>query len=711
MATVATQKLPHKTRPIDWIENFLKEELAPYPGRTALVARMTLSATLIMIVCMTFRIPYAFQGGIYALMISRESPRATLKSAAIITSVTAIGAAYLLVSVQLAINVPELHFFWVIGSLFLAFYAISALTNYTAAVIFAIMISVGLPLWDRHVPAETNVEATLWLCLAVLIGVVITAAVELGFVKARQGDEVVLPIAERLSAIEDLLVCYAENRPLDPATQKHIIRLGTIGTSLLRRTLRRADYSPRYSMEIAGVIVLVDRLVELAATLTQFRFRLSLGDQERFRILASTVATIRDDLRKRRIPDPVRFYDSNNNDGHRLCGVPLLPEIEHTIALIPQAFSDSWSVQQYLSPADDQRAERLFAVRELSNPEHLQFALKGSLAAGICYVIYNAIAWPGISTAVTTCLLTALTTVGSSRQKQLLRICGAFVGGFVLGMGSQVFILPYFDSITGFVLLFVAVTALSSWFMTSSPRISYFGIQMALAYYLINLSEFRMQTSLSVARDRVVGILLGLFMMWLVFDQLWGSPAAVEMRRTFSSNLRLLAQFAREPASKDRATAIAHRLALSERINRNLDTVRALADGVLFEFGSSREQDLAFRNRIRRWQPDLRTLLILRITSWKYRVRLPGFELPEALQPAEEKFDKSLAAALDGVADTMEGHRSRKTVDMTSAYAQLEQAASIASPSGQRQLTPQIQSFLLISGRIAALADCLTQEI
>ena len=112
-----------------------------------------------------------------------------------------------------------------------------------------------------------------------------------------------------------------------------------------------------------------------------------------------------------------------------------------------------------------------------------------------------------------------------------------------------------------------------------------------------------------------------------------------------------------------------------------------------------------------RWQPDLRTLLILRITSWKYRVRLPGFELPEALQPAEEKFDKSLAAALDGVADTMEGRQSRKTVDMTSAYAQLEQAASMASPGGQRQLTPQIQSFLLISGRIAALADCLTQEI
>ena len=52
---------------------------------------------------------------------------------------------------------------------------------------------------------------------------------------------------------------------------------------------------------------------------------------------------------------------------------------------------------------------------------------------------------------MTTCLLTALSTIGSSRQKQVLRIAGAIVGGFLLGMGSQVFILPYLDSIAGFV--------------------------------------------------------------------------------------------------------------------------------------------------------------------------------------------------------------------------------------------------------------------
>jgi multidrug resistance protein MdtO len=148
-------------------------------------------------------------------------------------------------------------------------------------------------------------------------------------------------------------------------------------------------------------------------------------------------------------------------------------------------------------------------------------------------------------------------------------------------VGSQIFILPYVDSIGGFLLLFVLVTALSAWFLTSSPRLSYFGVQVALGFYLVDLEEFKIRTSLGVARDRVVGILLGLFMMWLIFDRLSGSPASVEMKRAFTSTLRLMAQFAREPLSTDRKIAIGRGLALRETINSSLDHARALADGVL----------------------------------------------------------------------------------------------------------------------------------
>jgi multidrug resistance protein MdtO len=703
MATAA-QTLPRQFSALTWLRAFLQEELAPYPGRTTMVVRMTLAATLIMIIGMTFRIPYTWQGAIYALIVSRENTRATLKSAVTIFLVTGIGAIYFLTTVRLVINVPLLHFLWVIGTLFLAFYAVSALTNYTAAVAFINLNALAVPLWDRHVPAEINVEDTLWLCLAVLVAVVVTGAVELAFLRMRPGDEVILPISDRLLAVTNLLICYAEGRAVDPATQKQILRLETLGTSLLRRSLRRSNNSSEYSVELGGVTALVGRLVDLAATVTHLRFEASASDQERLRNLASALASIRDDLVNRRIPGPLQF-----NTDEETAGVPLLVEIEHTVSLIPQAFAASQSIPEYLSLVDEIQRPSLLASDAFVNPDHLRFALKGCLAASICYVSYNAMEWPGISTAVTTCLLTALSTIGSSRQKQMLRILGAVVGGFVFGMGSQIFILPHLDSIGGFVLLFVAVTALSAWFMTSSPRLSYFGIQIAVAFCLINLNEFRMQTSLEVARDRVVGIIFGLFAMWLIFDQLWGVPAGRELKETFISNLRLLAQFAREPLSKDLKAATALRFALGETINTNLDKARALADGVLLEFGRSREQDLALRSLIRRAQPEMRVLFIMQIAEWKYRAQLPGFELPEAIAVEQREFDDRLAESLDAMADRVEGRSTGVQQTLQEARARLERTIQGYRPKGTSE--GRYNALLLLGRKIESSILSLTNEV
>ena len=92
MATLA-QSVGVPPPPLPWFWEFLKDELAPYPGRAGTVARMVIAATLVMIICMTFRIPRAFQGAVYALMISRENLRATLQSAGTMLLVTAVGAA------------------------------------------------------------------------------------------------------------------------------------------------------------------------------------------------------------------------------------------------------------------------------------------------------------------------------------------------------------------------------------------------------------------------------------------------------------------------------------------------------------------------------------------------------------------------------------------------------------------------------------------
>jgi multidrug resistance protein MdtO len=707
MATLA-QSVPESRRPSAWFWEFLKEELAPYPGRAETVARMVIAATVVMVICMTFRIHYGFQGAIYALLISRDNPRATLQSAGTMLLVTGIGAAYLLISAWFVISVPTLHFFWIIVTFFAAFYALNTMTNYGAVAVFAFTVALGVPLWDRHVSAETNVEDTLRVVLAASIGVAVTAAVELAFARMKPGDDVVLPIAEQLAAVQSLLACYIEGRPVDRATEKKITRLAMLGTSTLRRVLRRSDYSPHYRAQMSAVVALVGKLVDITATLTQLSFNPSGTDQKQLRELAATVASVRTDLMNRRIPGSIQFSPDNEPSS----GVPLLREMEKTVTLIPQAFVGSRSIDEYLPPPDDIPRSKLFAPDALTNPEHLKLALKGCFAASLCYIIYTSIAWPGISTAVTTCLLTALSTIGASRQKLILRFAGALVGGFLIGMGSQMFILPYLDSISGFTVLFVVVTGVGAWFLTSSPRLSYFGLQLVLAFYLINLQEFAMQTSLSIARDRVVGILLGLFMMWLVFDQLWGAPAAVEMKRTLISDLRLLAEFAREPLSKDLKVAVERSYSLRETINANFDKVRSLADAVLFEFSSSRQQDLALRSRIRQWQPHLRALFLTRIVLLKYRLQLPGFELPEAVRVAQQEFDDNLAKMLEGMADRMEGKASQEKDNFEDSFERLEQTIRSCCSEGPQELpTAKLQTFLALSRSIESVTMSLSKEI
>ena len=83
-----------------------------------------------------------------------------------------------------------------------------------------------------------------------------------------------------------------------------------------------------------------------------------------------------------------------------------------------------------------------------------------------------------------------------------------------------------------------------------------------------------MQTSLGVARDRLVGVLLGLFVMWVVFDRLWGSSAATAMRSELIATLRLLAQLIREPGAGWRQGSSDVR---SDRYNAALHTAEIAA--------------------------------------------------------------------------------------------------------------------------------------
>jgi multidrug resistance protein MdtO len=668
---------------------------------------MVIAATLVMIVDQTLHIPYAAIGAIYALTISRESPQATTRFVRSVIAGFATAAAYVLVGAMFFENYPLIRFLWVIGTLFLMFFALSALTDFVAATGFGYLMVITIPLWDQQIPAEPKLEGTLWAVGGLAVAGVITIALEIVFAEFRPGDPVIRAVSRRLTTVQALLSAYAQGAEPDRLTETEIVRLATVGTSRLRSTIKRSGSAAPYRDRIGALVALTGRLTDIALTLTYLDTSFSEADRQHALALAGNLDVIRADLAAGKIPRPIRS-DLHND----LAGVPLLRELGDTMRLIPEVFVGSEPQTNWLlSPPAAESSQEMFVADAWSNPEHVRFAFKGCLAASLCYVAYNFLFWPDISTAVTTCLLTALTTVGASHQKQALRLGGALIGGIV-AISAQIFVLPSLDSIAGFTLLFIAVTIAAAWIATSSPRISYFGLQIAGAFYLINLEQFKIQTSLTFARDRVVGIGLGLVMMWLVYDRLWGTSAAVEMKRTFVGNLRLLAQFAREPISTDMRVAVARSYSLRETISTNLDKVRALADGVLFEFGNSRRQDLALRDRIRSWQPELRSLFALRISLLKYRLQLPGFTLPGPVRSAQREFDSRLADALDGMANRLEGKPWNDIALLRHSHEELERSAQESDVDGRNEDSiGHVLSFLALSGTIAGLAESLSDEL
>lgn len=706
MASVP-QTLTNWPRPVVWFGEFLKEELAPYPGRLAKVTRMVISATIVMILIMIFRIPFGPYALIYTFNIARESAQETVRSTLTEAFVFLCTTLYILFGAMLFLSHPMLRLLWVVVTLFLMFFVISIIPSYKAVVRFGWLIIITIPLWDSRLTGESKLEGLLWAVGALTLASLVTVTVELIFAELQPGDELTRFLAERLSAVEDVLKCYATGCPAGEKTAKQIARLAMLGTSSLRRILQRSNYSPQQAEQMGAVVALVGRLVDIAANATHLCPEISKDDRERIHGLMRNVAGMREDLLNGRV---LQLRERHPGISSTL---PLFREMATTVSLIAEVFAGSHPVGVYdpsPSAAGDPRPT-FFARDALSNPSYIQFALKGCLATSLCYIFYNAKDWPEINTAVTTCFLTALSTIGSSRQKQVLRICGALAGAAV-GLAAQVFILPQFDSIGGYTLGFAAATALAAWIATSGPRLSYAGLQFALACYLINVDEFKIQTSLYPARDRTIGIMLGLFVMWLVFDQLWGVPAVVEMRKKVVATMRLLAQFTREPLSKDLRVAAARSYSLRQAINESFEQGRLLGDAVLFEFGASRDQDLAWRNRVRYWQPQVRIIFLTRIALWKYRAQLPGFELPPSIGAAQKAFDEESAKLFDAMADRIEGKAVKQKVDLRESYARLEQAIrAYQSEKSVQTLDPKVQSFLQLSGRFESLTISVNEQV
>ena len=680
-----------------WFPEFLREELKPYPGRGRLMLRIVLAATLTTLAIVTFRVPGAAIGGYYTLLLPRDSPRATLRAAVTLLLAFALSLTYILLGAMLLVDYPLSHFLWVIGSFFLSFFALSIVTNYAAGSAFAVLIVLAVPTWDTPAPTALLVAANLWTAGSVALAAGVTVLVEYAFSLFETTDELQAGLDDRLATAEAYLTQGAEGQ-VQPDVERKLHQLAMVGVSRLRQLARSGGAAADETARRSTTVSLVGRLIDLLSSL-QNAGQTGSGAQPRLVAMAKRIRDLRLSGRGNQQPPAM--------PGARpaIEKFPVLFELERTLDSLQLSLSRNPGV---LSPLDqaEPAAPPFFKADAFSNPAHLNFALRGCLAASLCYLILNAVAWPGLSTALLTCTITALTSIGSSRQKQLLRISGAVVGGLFFGIGSQILILPMLDSVVGFLVLLAVVTTIAAWFTTASPRISYFGSQIGLAFYLIQLRGPFPQTNLAIARDNVMGILLGLTMMWLAFDTLGSKPAAQVMSELFATNFKLMAQLAK-PWPGGQPANLPQLRALRDSISQNFAAVNAQADAVLFEIGFDRKRSLALRQRLLGWQPRLRSIFLLEVALLQYRTQIAPQTLPRRILEAQTAFDGQVSGLFEALAAEHTRDGAMKEQRTRQAFAELKEAIFDAYHG---EPTARAQAILTLSSHLVELSTAITSE-
>jgi len=237
------------------------------------------------------------------------------------------------------------------------------------------------------------------------------------------------------------------------------------------------------------------------------------------------------------------------------------------------------------------KPKSLFVPDAFTNPAHVRFALKVTFAAMFCYIFYSAIDWTGIHTAFITCTFIALESTGATLHKGVLRMGGAIVGG-ALALFTLVFLMPHMVTIASLVVVVACASAIAGWVATGSELISYAGLQIAFAFFYSVFQGYAPDTDLDNVRDRVIGILFGLFVTGVVFAYIWPEHTIDRLRDALRAALRQLAQLLEIPrpeTSIETSKAEAHPLIVAtsgsfEKANRYVQLTQ-------FEFEESPDRD------------------------------------------------------------------------------------------------------------------------
>lgn len=472
-----------------------KQELKPYPGRWAQAWRIAALCALATAMSMTYGIPEAVLS-CYVLFFVMKSDAAetTIMALALVVLVSLI-LALLVGIVNLSIDSPPMRFgILVLSSLVFMFLGVASLLGPLGGII-ALVIAFLLTVLAYVPTGEIATRALMyaWLMVAAPMGLLVVCSLVFG----RRPKHVLLAeMARRLT----LSAQYLEQSIAADALKEEVL-------AGIEAQQKRAQWLKLFKLVPAGWQPWFDHAVVHSYGVLFTTYAQGANLPEPYRLeLAQACKAAATSLQQAQRPSRFAFqHNYSPTVSAAACSIQHdLIQLAHT---------------KHSTPIPKEKTA-FFVDDAFTNPAYLRNAIQTTMAAVLCYLIYSAIDWAGIHTALITCYIVGLSSTGETIQKMILRIIGCLVG-VTLALLYLFVLVPHMSSIGSLMGVVFGVTLLAAWVVLGSERISYAGLQIAFAFLLISLQGFGPSIDFDTARDRVIGILLGNLMMYLFFSYLW----------------------------------------------------------------------------------------------------------------------------------------------------------------------------------------------
>ncbi|UXU91414.1 FUSC family protein [Burkholderia sp. S-53] len=501
--------------------------LAPFPGRTAMAVRVALICALVVLVTSGYGTPEAAIS-VYVVFFLNRADRVTSVVLAVamlllVTVVIALVMGVAIFSIDYSILRVTCMAVLSVGLLYLT----SASKLRPVGAILAMIVGFGLDQLGLAPFGEAATRALLyaWLMVAIPVGVAIVV------------NLLIAPSPRKLAQAQ-----LAKRLRL--AARRLRGDDGDNARAALDASLREGDkqlltWLKLSKLEGSSAAADAVALRQAIASSTALLVAVALADREPDARLPHTfvepIATTLDDmaaiLERGGYPVDVTLA---------LPAADTLPPLARVVAMdlhtaithFAEPAATDASADTATAPAADTPAEPaapsappapgggFFLPDARTNPDHVRYALKTTVAAMFCYLLYSQLDWSGIHTCFITCYMVSLGSTAETVEKLTLRIAGCIVGALI-GTAALVFVVPSLSSIGELMALVFAGAWLAAWVAFGSPRIAYAGFQVAFAFFLCVIQGAGPGFDLTLARDRTIGILLGNVVVYLVFTRIW----------------------------------------------------------------------------------------------------------------------------------------------------------------------------------------------